>query len=270
MVSGDKIARLVALLAGGTDVMAVADHRDNIAALARAVPEGRRLGVMVDLDVGLLRTGVGSPAAATALAQAIAAEPRLAFAGIQAYAGSAGRYPDAATRNTALRERAAFVKAVRADLARSGLAPPIVSGGGSSTAALDAANGAFSELQAGSYVFVARGDADGAVLQPSLFVGATVISTNQPGRVTVDAGAKSVGGEAAVARGAPAGTAYAVAGVEHGFLMLPAGAAAPASGARVELLARLSDPTVNLYDTIHCVRGEALVALWPVDARGRH
>ena len=29
------------------------------------------------------------------------------------------------------------------------------------------------------------------------------------------------------------------------------------------------DPTVNLYDHYHCVRGDVLVDLWPVDARGR-
>ena len=29
------------------------------------------------------------------------------------------------------------------------------------------------------------------------------------------------------------------------------------------------DPTVNLYDRYHCVRGDTLEAQWPVDARGR-
>jgi D-serine deaminase-like pyridoxal phosphate-dependent protein len=28
------------------------------------------------------------------------------------------------------------------------------------------------------------------------------------------------------------------------------------------------DPNVNLYDWYHCVRGDRLVDLWPVDARG--
>ena len=30
------------------------------------------------------------------------------------------------------------------------------------------------------------------------------------------------------------------------------------------------DPTVNLYDHYHCVRGETLVDIWPIEARGRH
>jgi len=30
------------------------------------------------------------------------------------------------------------------------------------------------------------------------------------------------------------------------------------------------DPTVNLYDHFHCVRGDDLVDLWPVGARGAY
>jgi D-serine deaminase-like pyridoxal phosphate-dependent protein len=29
-----------------------------------------------------------------------------------------------------------------------------------------------------------------------------------------------------------------------------------------------SDPTINLYDRIHCVRGDVLTDVWPIDARG--
>ena len=29
------------------------------------------------------------------------------------------------------------------------------------------------------------------------------------------------------------------------------------------------DPTVNLYDRYHCVRGDRLVEVWPIEARGR-
>jgi D-serine deaminase-like pyridoxal phosphate-dependent protein len=29
------------------------------------------------------------------------------------------------------------------------------------------------------------------------------------------------------------------------------------------------DPTVNLYDAYHVVKGDTLVAIWPIEARGR-
>jgi 3-hydroxy-D-aspartate aldolase len=40
-------------------------------------------------------------------------------------------------------------------------------------------------------------------------------------------------------------------------------------GDAVTLTVPHCDPTVNLYDTYHIVRGETLVDLWPVSARGR-
>jgi 3-hydroxy-D-aspartate aldolase len=30
------------------------------------------------------------------------------------------------------------------------------------------------------------------------------------------------------------------------------------------------DPTVNLYDYYQCMRGDVLVEIWPVDARGKY
>jgi D-serine deaminase-like pyridoxal phosphate-dependent protein len=39
-------------------------------------------------------------------------------------------------------------------------------------------------------------------------------------------------------------------------------------GAKVELVTPHCDPTVNLHDFYHCMRGNTLVDIWPVDARG--
>ena len=39
--------------------------------------------------------------------------------------------------------------------------------------------------------------------------------------------------------------------------------------ARVRLAVPHCDPTVNLYDRYHVVRGDTLEAIWTVDARGR-
>jgi D-serine deaminase-like pyridoxal phosphate-dependent protein len=40
-------------------------------------------------------------------------------------------------------------------------------------------------------------------------------------------------------------------------------------GEVVEFLVPHCDPTINLYDRYHCVRGDTLGEIWPVDARGR-
>ena len=39
-------------------------------------------------------------------------------------------------------------------------------------------------------------------------------------------------------------------------------------GDTVEFVTPHCDPTINLYDRYHCVRGDTLVEIWPVDARG--
>ena len=96
---------------------------------------------------------------------------------------------------------------------------------------------------------------------------------NQPGLAVCNAGLKAFAtdsGKPKPMAGAPAGATYRFMGDEHGGIELPAGSAdAPPLGAAVELLTSHCDPTVNLYDWLHCVRGDTLVEIWPVDARGR-
>ncbi len=76
------LAARAAALAADPGFAIVVDHPDGVAALA-AVATDTPLAVLVDVDVGLGRTGVADPAAAVALADAIAAAPGLRFAGLQ-------------------------------------------------------------------------------------------------------------------------------------------------------------------------------------------
>jgi D-serine deaminase-like pyridoxal phosphate-dependent protein len=103
-----------------------------------------------------------------------------------------------------------------------------------------------------------------------LMVDVRVISANTPGMRTVDAGYKAFatdGGIPHVLAGMPRETEYVFMGDEHGAL-ISNDESAPGIGERVVLTASHCDPTVNLYDSYHVVRGETLVAIWPVDARG--
>jgi D-serine deaminase-like pyridoxal phosphate-dependent protein len=49
----------------------------------------------------------------------------------------------------------------------------------------------------------------------------------------------------------------------------PPGIPAPTLGETVTFAAPHCDPTVNLYDAYHVVKGDTLVAIWPIEARGR-
>ena len=89
--------------------------------------------------------------------------------------------------------------------------------------------------------------------------------------VTVDAGLKAMAtekGPPQILKGAVAGATTRFMGDEHLAVIAPEGKAAPGLAEQVILTPPHCDPTVNLYDRYYCVRGDVLVDVWPVGARG--
>ena len=100
----------------------------------------------------------------------------------------------------------------------------------------------------------------------------TVISATRPGLATTDAGLKSFATDAGppfLKSGAPEGAVYFFFGDEQGGITCPRDGAQLTPGDVVSCVVPHCDPTVNLYDRYHCVRGDTLEAIWPVDGRGR-
>ena len=71
------------------------------------------------------------------------------------------------------------------------------------------------------------------------------------------------------ARGGAPDDRFVFMGDEHGALMAPEIGTRLRPGDPVTLVVPHCDPTVNLYDSYHVVRGDTLVDIWPVSARGR-
>lgn len=267
VVTPGAIARLVALNAR-IALSLVADHPDNVRALAAAADAPLR--VLIDVDPGVHRTGVTSPEAAVELAYAIAAHPELRLAGVQYYCGSHQHIPSYADRRAAIVERTAYLGSVLGALRDAGFDIPLVTGGGTGTFAIDADLGVLTELQVGSYIFLDREyqdcELEGA-FELALFVDATVISANTPGRVTIDAGLKAFAADAGLpVLLAGAEGRYVFMGDEHGALIGPT--ELPGLGGRVTLMPPHCDPTVNLYDRYHILDGDTVTGIWPVTARG--
>lgn len=270
------VERLAGLAGRCKGLMAAVDNPEAVDAL---IAKGARLTLVVDIDPGIHRTGVADPDAALALARKIEQAPNLSFAGVQFYCGSQQHIEDFAARREAIEERTADLRDIIRKLTDAGLAPGIVTGGGTGTHRIDAELGVFTELQVGSYVFMDRqyNDCDltgagDAPFETSLMVDARVISANQATMATVDAGFKAFATEAGsptVLAGAADGAKYYFMGDEHGCVIPPAGEAPPKLGEIVTFAAPHCDPTVNLYDAYHLVRGDTLVAIWPIEARGR-
>ena len=107
--------------------------------------------------------------------------------------------------------------------------------------------------------------------QTALLMQCSVVSTNAEGIVTINGGFKTFatdGPKPEIADPELAGAVYDRFGDEHGKIVLGEGNAAPELGAPISLITPHCDPTVNLHDYLHCVRGDKLVDIWPIDARG--
>jgi D-serine deaminase-like pyridoxal phosphate-dependent protein len=259
------------------DLAVVVDSAAGVDALAAAFGADRPLGVLVEIDVGQGRTGVTAPEDAVRLARRIEQLPQLRYRGVQAYYGHLQHVPAYADRKAKAAEQWARLRPFLDALGAAGLRPEIVTGGGTGTHLLDLEQGPFSEVQPGSYLFMDKQYgaielAPGAKrFRTSLTVAARVISANQPDLVVLDAGFKAMAtdaGPALVAGGADADATYQFMGDEHGGLRFGAGAARPAVGALVRLVAPHCDPTVNLHDWFHVMQDGRLVDIWPIDARG--
>ena len=280
-VTEAKIARLIALNAAPhSGLSVVVDHPANLAALdAAAKAAGKALDVLVDFEAGQGRTGAATEEALGRLARAAVAAGGLAFRGIQSYSGNLQHIPARAERRARALAQLQRLGAMIARLRAGGIAVPVVTGGGTGTFDLDPEGRVFTELQVGSYVFMdvqyRQALADGRNAPPfetALFVSTAVVSVNAAGYVTTDAGLKCFATDGPApepSSGAPAGSRYEFFGDEHGRLVLPAGAQKPPLGARIECVTPHCDPTVNLHDLYHVVAGDTLVAIWPIEARGK-
>lgn len=271
------LERLSRLLLRGADLMVTADDPGNVRQLAEiAAAQGRVLPVVIDLDAGLARTGCASVQTAVNLAEEIARHPSLRFAGVQAYWGGLQQVMPFDERGRRVAEETQNLRALVKTLTARGMPPAIVSGGGTGTHWHDAAQGIFTELQIGSFLFLdsmyhaTQLTPDGNPFTPSLFVAASVVSASHPGRVTVNAGYKALAtdsGKPVPMRGAPAGSVYSFMGDEHGVIAFATGEA-PVLGATVELLTPHCDPTVNLHQRYLVARGDEIVDEWPILSRG--
>jgi 3-hydroxy-D-aspartate aldolase len=277
IVGAAKLARLCAL-PRIAKVAVCADDAGQVAAIdAAAADAGIRMTVLVEIDVGAGRCGVQPGPDAVALATRIAASKHLIFGGLQAYHGSAQhkRTPD--ERRTLIGGAVEASRRTVEQLRQQGLDCAIVGGAGTGTFEIESQSGVYTEMQAGSYVFM---DADYArnldeagapigTFRHALFVLSSVMSAAQPGVAVLDAGLKSL----AVDSGLPTvwqrpDIRYTSASDEHGKLAVGSETAAPKVGEKLRLVPGHCDPTVDKFDWYVGIRNGRVECLWPVAARG--
>ena len=285
-----RAARLAAQLAARGGRLAIAvDSGEGIERLAQAMMLTRAvIDVYIEIDIGQGRCGVAPDERVVTLARQLAGRSSLRLAGLQAYHGGAQHLRTVAERHAAIVEAAEKVNAVRRLLEAAEMPADVVTGAGTGTFAHEAASGAWTEIQPGSFMFMdvdyLRNERDPAQPQfePALFIKSQVISLADDHAVC-DAGHKSH----AIDSGLPevqalpgqAPLRFANGGDEHGVLHPEQSADEdgplshlPALGEAVWLIPGHCDPTVNLHSHYVVVRGGLAAgrveAIAPVEARG--
>jgi 3-hydroxy-D-aspartate aldolase len=277
VVGAAKLARLCALSRIAKVAVCVDDGAQISAIEAAAADAGTRMSVLVEIDVGAGRAGVDAGPDAVALAQRIAASKHLIFGGLQAYQGSAQHKRTIGERRTLIGAAIDASRRTVEQLKQQGLSCPIVGGAGTGSFQIEATSGVYTEMQAGSYVFMdadyARNlDENGApvsTFRHSLFVLSTVMSASRRGVAVLDAGHKAV----SIDSGMPTvwqrpDIRYVSASDEHGKLDVGSETAAPKLGDKLRLVPGHCDPTVDRFDWYVGVRNGRVECLWPVAARG--
>lgn len=260
-IVGARKTRRLAALAKRATVTVTIDSRpviDGIAAAAQAV--GSTIDMLVELVSLGQRTGT-TPAAALALAKHIQATDNLRFAGVMIYPS------DGAIRPRLL-ETLALLEA-------AGIPVEHVSGGGSGAVSDMHLLPELTEMRVGTCVFwdwnsVSAGYAgfDDCAMR----VRSSVVSANEPSRVILDSGSKSIQSETIDEQFGyiaeyPAARLYKV-NEEHGYVDFSACESTPAVGDIVHIIPVHTCVVTNLHNQLYGLRGDKIEVIWDVAARG--
>lgn len=267
-----KIARLMNLL-GAADVMVAVDDPGNVAALDAAAREsGRRLRVVIEINIGLNRAGVEPGEPCVALARVIARHPGLRFCGLMSWEGHAApiRDPEAKAREV---QRAVRKLTSSAELCRAaGFPVEIVSCGGTGTYALSAVQPGITEIQAGGGIFCdVHYRTNYGIDHPyAMTIMSTITSRPNALRIVCDAGKKTMSGDAALPMPLGLEDVKSVRlSAEHATIELGAPNHELRVGDPLEFVVGYTDTTVHLHETMYGVRNGRVEVAWPVAGRGR-
>jgi len=268
IVAPEKLLRVAGLIKSGVRLTILADSAENVRDIATAATAcGVEIPLLVEVDVGMGRCGVGTAEEALELARLIVKTDGVMFRGLQAYEGHLGHNPSEEERRAGVDVMIAKIKGVVELLDKNGIAVKEISGGGTGTYNITGDNTIWTEIQAGSYLFMdLEYNKLGLKFEQALTVLTTVIH-KRDGFAVTDAGLKTCGAD----QGLPEIKGYpdiaVVLNEEHGKLSDANNALR--LGQKIEYLPGHCCSTVNLNDEYYCVRGGYLEAIWPIPGRGK-
>jgi D-serine deaminase-like pyridoxal phosphate-dependent protein len=267
-----KIARLCAL-ARQARVTVGTDNPRNVQQLSEAATtHGVTLRVVVDVQTSPDRCGVMPGKSVLDLARLVSQAPHLDFVGLMTVAEPI-LTEDRAALAVESRQALQPIVDMRNMLQAAGIAVPVVSVGGTSNYEIAGNTVGITEIRAGTYTLIdARYSRFCPQLQTAARVLSTVTSRPEASTAITDTGQKAIG----VDLGLPIvtelpGAIAARLSAEHCCLQLDGAAQGQmALGDKLWLTPWDIGTCVNLYDTIHAVRQNALEVVWPIPARGQY
>ena len=268
IVDESKIRRLAGL-ANNAKITVCVDNMQNISELSQAAEaHGSTVYVLVEVEVGMQRCGVDTKEEVLKLAREICTSRGLVFDGLQAYAGQLSHNPSRSERIKGISEAEAKVLEIKDFLEKNAIPVNEISGAGTGTFDILGSREIWTEIQAGSYVFM---DTDYGRLDLEFENALTVLTTvihKRPGFAITDAGLKVCCQE----KGKPAVRDHPELSVlllseEHGkikdernelkFLQ------------KLEYIPSHCCAAVNLHDHYYCVRNGLLETVWHISGRGK-
>jgi D-serine deaminase-like pyridoxal phosphate-dependent protein len=265
-------------LAGHATLRVAVDSVAGVKALAEAANRVRStIGILVDLDVGMGRTGLQTPSETLKVAQLIDSTPGVRLDGLFCYPGHIGGPPD--QQHPALQEVADKLAATLRMWYDHGLQARIVSGGSTPTAYQSHLVPDYTEIRPGTYIFNDMNTVRGGyctLADCAARIVCTVVSTAVPGQVVIDAGSKTLTSDQcgpAPESGYGHVVEYPQARIsrlteEHGQVDVRVCSPIPKLGERVTVIPNHICPCVNLQGAVWWRDDDGQLQELTIDARG--
>jgi 3-hydroxy-D-aspartate aldolase len=270
VVTESKIRR-VCSLADGNRLLVHVDNLENIARLSNIASErGVVIGCLVEVDVGLGRSGVDSAEALTNIASCVDSERALSLEGI--VANLIPFSEDRPSRHIDVDKQIRVLSDAQRSIMSSGLSVETLSVRSDGNYDFIAGFSSVTEVQVDTYPLMDyRSFSANSEFKPAVRILASVLSHPIPSRVVIDAGHKTTGPDL----GLPVldgifGIRAARFSAEHGSLEVSDGSHHELSpNDKVWLIPYDLALCVNQFDYFRVLRKGVLDGFWPISSRGR-
>ena len=271
IVTANKMRRLAALQ-NQARVITTLDNLQLVEALGTAATSGGTIiPVLIDVDIGMNRTGIAPGLPVVELARQSCSNPGLEFAGLMGYEGHVLDIQPPEEKIRVCHQALEQLIQSRDLLQKDGIPVKIISAGGTGCYQITAAYPGITEIQAGGGIFMDnmyRNSCRVDDLEFALTVLATVTSRH-PGHIVTDAGFKTMSSHVPPTPIGRDDLELRYLSAEHGVFDIKPGCAGPGIGEQIEFVVGYSDSTNFLHNRFLGMRKGTVEKVWDLLGRGK-